>query len=49
MRGGFAVPDRPGLGVKPDLERFARYEADGISEAYLDPEKPGRFPMKPAY
>ena len=49
VRGGFAVPDRPGLGVEPDLDRLARYEADGISGAYLDPKKPGWFPMKPAY
>lgn len=47
--GSFPVPDRPGLGVEPDLDLIARYTVDGISGAYLDPEKPGWFPVKPAY
>jgi L-rhamnonate dehydratase len=47
--GGFAVPDRPGLGVDPDIALIERYQVDGISGAYLDPGKPGWFPVKPAY
>ncbi len=47
--GSFAVPDRPGLGVEPDLDAIARYQVAEISGAYLDPAKPDWFPVKPAY
>lgn len=47
--GSFAVPDRPGLGVEPDLDAIERYQVGEISGAYLDPAKPGWFPVKPAY
>lgn len=47
--GGFAVSDRPGLGVTPDLGAIERYRVSEISGAYLDPDKPGWFPVKPAY
>ena len=47
--GSFAVPDRPGLGVEPDVALIERYVVDGIKGAYLDPDKPDWFPTKPAY
>ena len=47
--GKFPVPQRPGLGVAPDIAALERYRVDGISGAYLDPGKPGWFPVKPAY
>jgi L-alanine-DL-glutamate epimerase-like enolase superfamily enzyme len=47
--GSFPVPDRPGLGVEPDLALIERYVVDGIKGAYLDPDKPDWFPTKPAY
>ncbi|WP_445682697.1 mandelate racemase/muconate lactonizing enzyme family protein [Radicibacter daui] len=47
--GKFPVPQRPGLGVTPDIAALERYRVDGISGAYLDPGKPGWFPVKPAY
>ncbi|MHB2170158.1 mandelate racemase/muconate lactonizing enzyme family protein [Alsobacter sp. R-9] len=47
--GGFAVPHGPGLGVTPDEAIVSRYAVDGIAGAYLDPSKPGWFPVKPAY
>ena len=40
---------RPGLGVDVDPELVARYEVDDIRGAYLDPRRPGWFPIKPAY
>lgn len=48
-QGGFGVPDRPGLGVEPDLSLIEHYVVDGIKGAYLDPDKPDWFPTKPAY
>jgi glucarate dehydratase len=48
-RGTLAVPDAPGLGVDVDPELVARYEVDDIRGAYLDPNRPGWFPTKPAY
>ncbi|WP_342364291.1 mandelate racemase/muconate lactonizing enzyme family protein [Terrarubrum flagellatum] len=48
-RGGFTPPERPGLGVEPDISLIERYKVDEISGAYLDPDKPGWFPVKPAY
>jgi L-alanine-DL-glutamate epimerase-like enolase superfamily enzyme len=47
--GSFPVPDRPGLGVEPDIALIERYVVDGIKGAYLDPDKPDWFPTKPAY
>ena len=47
--GSFPVPDRPGLGVEPDMALIERYVVDGIKGAYLDPDKPDWFPTKPAY
>ena len=48
-RGGFAVPDRPGLGVTPDPGLIERHRVSEISGADLDPDRPGWFPVKPAY
>ena len=47
--GHFAVPTRPGLGVTPDPDLIERYRVGRIEGAYLDPARPGWFPMKPAY
>ena len=47
--GSFTVPDTPGLGVTPDPEMIARYAVDRIEGAYLDPARPGWFPVKPLY
>ena len=47
--GGYHVPDRPGLGVEPDIETILRYRVDDISGAYLDPGRPDWFPVKPSY
>jgi L-rhamnonate dehydratase len=47
--GAFPVPERPGLGVVPDTAMIERHKVDDISGAYLDPSKPGWFPVKPAY
>lgn len=47
--GGFSVPDRAGLGVEPSQEAIDRLAVDRIEGAYLDPGRPGWFPVKPAY
>lgn len=47
--GGFEASDRPGLGVTPDETLLDRYRVSEISGAYLDPGKPGWFPVKPQY
>ncbi len=47
--GGFDVPLRPGLGVDPDVAMLDSLKVDVISGAYLDPARPGWFPVKPAY
>jgi L-rhamnonate dehydratase len=47
--GEFPVPDRPGLGVTPDVALLERFSVDAIEGAYLDPARPGWFPVKPAY
>ncbi|MDC8013499.1 mandelate racemase/muconate lactonizing enzyme family protein [Tahibacter soli] len=47
--GGYAVPTEPGLGVEIDVEQLERYRVDAISGAYLDPARPGWFPVKPTY
>jgi len=48
-QGCMRVPDGPGLGVEPDLDKLERYRTDRVRDAYLDPARPGWFPMKPAY
>jgi glucarate dehydratase len=47
--GAFAVPGAPGLGVTPDEALIDRYTVERIEGAYLDPARPGWFPVKPAY
>lgn len=47
--GGFVVPDRPGLGVEPDIALIEKYKVDRIEGAYLDPAKRDWFPVKPIY
>lgn len=47
--GKLDVPTAPGLGVEIDLDAVAHYEVPDIKGAYLDPERPGWFPTKPAY
>lgn len=47
--GCFEVPRSPGLGVTPDPEAFERFRASEIKGAYLDPDRAGWFPTKPAY
>lgn len=47
--GFFAVPDGPGLGVRVDEDAIADMATDRITGAYLDPERPGWFPMKPDF
>jgi L-rhamnonate dehydratase len=47
--GHFAVPQRPGLGAEPDESALERYKVSTIYGAYLDPDKPDWFPVKPAY
>ena len=48
-RGAFDVPDGPGLGVEVDEALLDAITVDAIEGAYLDPERPGWFPTKPAY
>ncbi len=47
--GGFDVPTAPGLGVDPDIALLEQLKVDGIAGAYLDPARPGWFPVKPSY
>lgn len=47
--GHFAVPQAPGLGVRIDEAAVERFRTDRIEGAYLDPARPGWFPVKPAY
>jgi glucarate dehydratase len=47
--GALTVPTAPGLGVEVDIDAVERYRVDAITGAYLDPRRPGWFPMKPAY
>lgn len=47
--GAFAVPRSPGLGVEPDLALIESAAVERIEGAYLDPSRPGWFPVKPAY
>jgi L-rhamnonate dehydratase len=46
--GRLDVPTGPGLGVEVDADAVERYAVDAITGAYLDPSRPGWFPMKPA-
>lgn len=47
--GCFAIPHGPGLGVTVDEAALQRFRVDRIEGAYLDPRRPGWFPLKPAY
>jgi glucarate dehydratase len=47
--GRLAVPAGPGLGVDVDPSQLERYRVDRIAGAYLDPQRPGWFPLKPSY
>ena len=47
--GGFDVPEASGLGCTPDLDLVERYRVPRIEGAYLDPARPGWFPVKPDY
>lgn len=47
--GCFRVPTGPGLGVTVDEDALARFSVERIEGAYLDPARPGWFPLKPAY
>lgn len=48
-RGTLPVPTAPGLGVTVDRGQLERYAVEDIRGAYLDPRRPGWFPVKPAY
>jgi L-rhamnonate dehydratase len=48
-RGAMAVPEGPGLGVEVDINLVRKHEVNDITGAYLDPRRPGWFPVKPAY
>jgi hypothetical protein len=43
------VPSGVGLGRQLDAAKLARYQAEGIRDAYLDPAHPEWFPTKPQY
>jgi len=47
--GAYEVPMGPGLGVEVDEATVEKYRVSDIVGAYLDPAKPGWFPVKPAY
>ncbi|MGI9499538.1 MAG: mandelate racemase/muconate lactonizing enzyme family protein [Geminicoccaceae bacterium] len=47
--GHAAVPTGPGLGVEVDLDKVEHYQADSITSAYLDPDRPDWFAEKPAF
>jgi glucarate dehydratase len=49
VAGRLDVPTAPGLGVDVDEDALNRYSVDAITGAYLDPSRPGWFPMKPSY
>lgn len=48
-QGQMKVPTGPGLGVEPDLDKLARFKTDKVEGAYLDADRPGWVPAKPAY
>lgn len=47
--GCFRVPTGSGLGVTVNEDALARFSVERIGGAYLDPARPGWFPLKPAY
>ncbi len=47
--GRLSVPQGAGLGVDADMDAIEKYAVDGISGAYLDPDRPEWFPTKPAF
>lgn len=47
--GALTVREAPGLGVTVDLDLVKQHEVSDIRGAYLDPQRPGWFPVKPAY
>jgi L-alanine-DL-glutamate epimerase-like enolase superfamily enzyme len=47
--GAMDVPTASGLGVEVDIAALEHYRVDAIAGAYLDPRRPGWFPVKPAY
>ncbi len=47
--GRLAVPTGAGLGVEVDTAQLDRYRVERIAGAYLDPRRPGWFPVKPSY
>ncbi|MXU65069.1 mandelate racemase/muconate lactonizing enzyme family protein [Oceanomicrobium pacificus] len=48
-RGRYLAPTAAGLGVTPDPAAIREFEVSEIAGAYLDPARPGWFPLKPAY
>jgi len=49
QHGAFEVSDKPGLGVDPDFAKLEKFSVSEIQGAYLDAQRPGWFPLKPAY
>ena len=49
VAGRMNVPTAPGLGIDVDEDAVTHYAVDAITGAYLDPSRPGWFPMKPSY
>ncbi len=47
--GRLGVPQRPGLGVVPDLDALERFVSSKVIGAYLDPDRPDWFAEKPKY
>lgn len=47
--GSYRVPESPGLGVEPQIEKILQYQVTDIVGAYLDSSKPTWFPVKPAF
>lgn len=47
--GAMRVPEGPGLGIEVDLGAVERLAVPAIEGAYLDPARPGWFPVKPMY
>lgn len=47
--GAYNVSEEPGLGVDPDIDMIESLAVDRIEGAYLDPARPGWFPVKPEY
>lgn len=47
--GSYCLPQGAGLGVEVDEAAIRARQVDEIAGAYLDPLRPGWFPVKPAY